>query len=114
MSDSDTPRASHPIRARSVQKIGQELAVAWENGGESYFSLPDLRRHCPCAGCGGEPDVMGRVDRPVNEYTAGSFELLAFEPVGGYAVQLTWGDGHRTGIYSWSFLRRLEAVLRQP
>jgi DUF971 family protein len=114
MSDSDTPQASQPIRARSVQKIGQELAVAWEDGSESYFSLADLRRHCPCATCGGEPDVMGNVVRPVNEYSAGSFELMAFEPVGGYAVQLTWGDGHRTGLYSWQYLRRLEAALPKP
>jgi DUF971 family protein len=29
------------------------------------------------------------------------------EYVGGYAWQPTWGDGHRTGLYSWNYLRKL-------
>lgn len=27
-------------------------------------------------------------------------------PVGNYAVTFTWNDGHKSGIYSWNFLRR--------
>lgn len=74
---------------------------------ESYFPLEILRRACPCAGCGGEPDVLGRVVRPDVQYSAESFVLASFEFVGGYALQPAWGDGHRTGIYSWNYLRRL-------
>jgi DUF971 family protein len=33
--------------------------------------------------------------------------ISAIEPVGHYAVRLTFDDGHDTGIYSWSYLRRL-------
>ncbi len=31
-------------------------------------------------------------------------ELLGLEPVGNYAVQPTFSDGHDTGIYSWDYL----------
>lgn len=65
---------------------------------------------CPCATCGGEPDVLGRVIRPQNEPTPAGFELIAYEVVGGYAIQPVWGDGHRTGIYSWNYLKRLAEV----
>jgi DUF971 family protein len=54
--------------------------------------------------------VLGRVERPDVTYTADSFELRGWDWVGGYAVQLRWGDGHRTGIYSYPYLRRLAAA----
>ena len=96
--------AIHPI---SIQKIGQELAVAWSDASESYLTLEGLRRACPCATCGGEPDVLGKVIRPAVSYSPESFDLTGWEMVGGYGFQPKWGDGHRTGIYSFPYLRRL-------
>jgi len=43
----------------NIKQIGNELAIAWNDGTESYFELENLRRACPCAACGGEPDVLG-------------------------------------------------------
>ena len=34
-------------------------------------------------------------------------EILTVEPIGNYAVKLTFDDMHNTGIYSWSYLREL-------
>ena len=90
-----------------VELIGQELAIQWKDGEETFLSLETLRRACPCAACGGEPDVLGRVDRPPVRYLPESFRLEGFALVGGYALQLRWGDGHSTGIYSFAYLRRL-------
>ena len=98
------------LEPTTLQLIGSELAIAWNDGTESYFAPERLRRACPCASCGGEPDVLGRVDQPDVTYTADSFELRGWDWVGGYAVQLRWGDGHRTGIYSYPYLRRLAAA----
>lgn len=33
--------------------------------------------------------------------------ITRIEPVGNYAVKLIFSDGHSTGIYSWSYLRKL-------
>lgn len=33
--------------------------------------------------------------------------ITAIRPVGNYAVQLVFDDGHDTGIYSWDYLRHL-------
>ena len=102
--------AAMRLEPKAVQLIGSELAIAWNDGTESYLGGEFLRRACPCAACGGEPDVLGHVVRPDVTYTVASFELRAWTFVGGYAIQLTWGDGHRTGIYSYQYLRRLTAA----
>jgi len=36
-----------------------------------------------------------------------SIEIRALEPVGSYAVQPQFSDGHSTGIYSWDYLYEL-------
>jgi len=99
------PIQLQPLR---VDAIGNELAVAWSDGRESFIPLEKLRRACPCASCGGEPDVMGHVQRPHVEYGPRSFELRAFHFVGGYALQPTWNDGHNTGLYTFRQLRALD------
>jgi DUF971 family protein len=91
-----------------VEQIGNELALIWSDGKESYIPLEKLRRACPCASCGGEPDVMGHVHRPHVSYEAKSFELRGFHFVGGYALQPTWNDGHDSGLYPFRLLRCLD------
>tara|TARA_Y100000588_G_scaffold94937_1_gene102977 strand:+ start:2876 stop:3031 length:156 start_codon:yes stop_codon:yes gene_type:complete len=44
---------------------------------------------------------------PETEYTTASFQVRQISMVGGYAVQVAWGDNHATGIYSWELLREL-------
>ncbi len=93
----------------NIQQIGDELAIAWNDGTESFLKFEMLRRACPCAACGGEPDVLGNVSSHQRgiTYTDKSFRLVGFDLVGGYALQPHWADGHRSGIYSFTYLRRL-------
>lgn len=98
------------LEPKNVQLIGDEFAIQWNDGAESYLPLEFLRRACPCAACGGEPDVLGRVVRPEVTYSTESFALAGFEVVGGYALQPRWRDGHNTGLYTFPYLRRLDAA----
>lgn len=98
------------IDAVAVQKVGSELAIAWSDGRESFLPLESLRRACPCAACQGEPDVLGRGERPPEVDAAGKFELMSWQNVGGYALQPRWGDGHQTGLYSYALLRHLSGI----
>ncbi len=95
------------ISPTNIQTIGNEIAIKWNDGTESYLVLEFLRRACPCAGCGGEPDVMGNVQRPDVTYTDASFRLKSYQLIGGYAFQPAWEDGHCTGLYTFDYLRRL-------
>lgn len=95
------------LEPTNIQQIGHDLAIQWNDGAESYLDLQYLRRACPCAACGGEPDVLGNILRPSVSYTDGSFDLMSIGSVGGYALQPRWRDGHDTGLYSFQYLRRL-------
>ena len=98
------------MRPLDLQPIGQELAIKWEDGSESFISLERLRRHCPCAGCQGERDILGTLHKgPERPLTPAAFQLRLITAVGGYAVQPVWGDGHATGIYSFDYLRLVAA-----
>ena len=96
------------MRPQDIQRVGDELAIKWDDGAESYIPLATLRQTCPCAGCKGEMDIMGNLyknpDRPL---AANAFELVRITRVGGYALQPVWADGHDTGIYSFEYLRRV-------
>ncbi len=93
----------------TVRQDEQTLTIAWADGHEVDYSFEGLRRACPCAACRGG---HGRMAEPVDPavWTLPSlqtYELKEVRPAGNYAVQLVWGDGHSTGIWSWRYLREL-------
>src|SRR5512135_2385659 len=89
------------------------LAITWSDGHRIEFPMKFLRDGCPCAHCKGETLLLGKSYRPLQLpiFTPGMFDLKKVEQVGNYAIQLAWGDGHDTGIYSWDYLRQLERDL---
>jgi DUF971 family protein len=94
------------MRLQDIQTIGDELAMKWADGTETYVKLEKLRRHCPCAGCKGETDIMGNLYKtPEKPLPPGAFVLRGWNLVGGYGIQPAWGDGHSTGIFSFDYLR---------
>lgn len=96
------------MRPADIQQIGEELAVKWDDGSESFVQLETLRRCCPCAGCKGEADIMGNVYRnPDKPLPSQAFQLVRIANVGGYAIQPIWGDGHSTGLFSFDYLRKV-------
>ena len=84
------------------------LFLTWSDGHSSRLSLRLLREKCPCAGC--VEEWTGR--RMVNPATIpADIRPLELTPVGRYALQIGWSDGHGTGIYSWDLLRKIEDEL---
>ena len=95
------------MRPTDIQQIGSELAVKWEDGSESFITLEKLRRYCPCAGCQGEVDIMGKLHKaPDKALPPTAFELVRITMVGGYAIQPEWADGHASGLFSFDYLKR--------
>src|SRR5882724_4822847 len=96
------------MRPLDTQQIGKELAIKWDDGGESFIPLEKLRRACPCAGCKGETDIMGNVHKnPEQKLSSAAFQLKRIVSTGGYAIQPAWADGHATGIFSFEYLKRV-------
>ena len=96
------------MKISDLQQIGEELAIKWDDGSESFIKLETLRRCCPCAGCKGEVDIMGNLYKnPDKPYTPNAFQITRLGLVGGYGVQPLWADGHGTGIYSFDYLKNV-------
>ncbi len=86
-----------------------KLLIKWDDNSTSVIKLKYLRDECPCAECKGET-VLFKTYRPVKPVYTNSemYKIKDIKTVGGYAVQITWKDGHDTGIYTWNYLRQLE------
>ena len=91
----------------NVQLIGQEVAIVWDDGVESYFPAEKLRAASPSASNVGERDILGVRYGGDGPKTFPGVQVLGWEHVGNYALRFDFSDGHRTGIYSFDFLRTL-------
>lgn len=78
------------------------LELVYADGHSHQLSAEFLRVHSPSAevrGHGKGQEVLQTGKREV--------KLIDVEPVGNYAVKLSFDDGHDTGIYSWPYLHGL-------
>jgi DUF971 family protein len=78
------------------------MEIIFDDGKRFELSYEFLRVHSPSAevrghGPGQEVLQTGKKD----------MDIVALEPVGTYAVQPRFSDGHSTGIYSWEYLYEL-------
>ncbi len=96
-----TKKEPEPPEAIDVGEAG-EIRVAWAGGPEVAIPAFRLRDLCPCAGCVEEGTGRKLLDPAT---IPADVRPVKIEPVGNYAVQITWSDGHSTGIYSWRTLR---------
>ena len=81
---------------------GRALRVAFDDGASFTLSAEHLRVRSPSA------EVQGH--SPADRKTVGgkrNVAIIAVAPVGNYAVRLDFDDMHRTGIYTWRYLRGL-------
>ena len=95
--------AQETPRAEAVD-VGSDrtISVRWADGKISQVTARQLRIDCPCASCIDEWTGARLLDP---EKVADDVRPVAMEPVGNYAVQIRWSDGHETGIYTWRQLR---------
>ena len=88
----------------TLHKKSRLLEVKFDDG--SHYRLPaEFLRVC-------SPSAEVRGHGPGQETLQTgkrNVEIIALEPVGNYAVQPTFSDGHNTGIYSWDWLHGLGA-----
>jgi DUF971 family protein len=90
-----------PVRVE-LQDDGKRIAVHWQDGRIDAYSAFELRAECPCADCVDEFSGKRLLRR---EDVDPAVSAVAHGPVGRYAIQFQWSDGHRTGIYTYERLR---------
>lgn len=96
-----------------IRRLSQSLSIEWKDGLRSEIPYRILREKCPCARCSAMKQEEGPFRLlPTEEYWK-NLHLVGIQPVGRYAVQLQWSDGHKTGIYTFSFLYELSTDTHQ-
>jgi DUF971 family protein len=91
----------------NVQIIGREVAIAWDDGRETYHPFEALRAASPSASNQGEQDIFGTRYGGDGPRHFPGVEVVGWERVGNYALRFDFSDGHRTGLYSYDYLRKL-------
>ena len=90
-----------PTRIKLHTK-SRQLELEYEGGERYSLSCEYLRVHSPSA------EVRGHSsDAEVLQTGKINVGIKAILPVGNYALQLVFDDGHDTGLYSWSYLHEL-------
>jgi DUF971 family protein len=89
-------------------KKTEALDVAWPDKTAASLPLRFLRKFCPCAGCQGERDILGRTLMPIVKTSYdGPITATSAELVGNYALRIHWSDNHSAGLYTFAYLREL-------
>ena len=86
------------------QQGADRLAITWRDGAETVIAVRDLRLACGCAHCVDEWTGEQRLDP---DSVPADVKPTRIEPVGRYAIQIAWSDGHESGIYPFERLRAL-------
>lgn len=89
-----------PIQAR-LSGDHTVLALTWPDGTTSRLDAAGLR-HASRAASEIRREAEGR--RLVVEH---GLTVASIEPIGNYALRLSFSDGHDRGIYPWGYLREL-------
>ncbi|MBL8330810.1 MAG: DUF971 domain-containing protein [Rubrivivax sp.] len=101
MSATDTQRQP---TALTVHQSSRMLEISFDDGASFRIPFELMRVYSPSAevqGHGPGQEVLQTGKREVG--------IIAIEPVGHYAVQPTFSDGHESGIFSWGYLYDLGA-----
>jgi len=93
----------------NIQLIGQEVAIVWDDGMETYFPFEKLRAASPSASNVGERDILGNLYGGDGPRRFPGVQVVGWERVGNYALRFDFSDGHRTGLYTFDYLRGLAA-----
>jgi ATP-binding protein involved in chromosome partitioning len=87
-----------------VVKRDEGVTVTYADGHVATFALVELRHACPCATCRSLRDLNDELwPRPSSPVP---LTIANAEMHGAWGLNITWNDGHATGIYPFDALRR--------
>ena len=92
------PTAPWPEEIR-LSKSKDSLFVKFDNGYETTLSAELLRVESPSAEVQGHG--IGQKTTPAGK---AEVTISGLEPVGNYAIRISFSDGHNTGLFSWDIL----------
>lgn len=95
----------------NVQIIGEEIAIKWSDDSEDYYPMERLRALSPSAENMGEQDLLGNTYGGDDRKRFPGVKVNGWQQVGGYALLFSFSDGHKTGIFSYQYLKEISRIL---
>lgn len=97
-----------PVRIDKLDS--RKLAIEWSDGVVQQLSFRTLRDGCQCATCNDKrikelDDKKNSVLPILTAAEAQPLDILKMHPVGNYAYNIQFSDGHNTGIFTFELLR---------
>lgn len=102
MTDADRPKDEITPTEIRLDKSKELLIVTFQSGQRYEYSAEYLRVYSPSAEVQGHSEAERKL-----QYGKSGVIITGVEPVGNYAVRITFSDGHQTGFYSWVYLEKL-------
>lgn len=98
----------------SVQEPNK-LLIVWSDGQRREYPFAELRSRCPCATCREKRNAEQEPNpfAVISQTEAQPVRIAGMQPVGNYAYQITFSDGHDTGIFTIDFLRELGQIVAE-
>ncbi len=85
-----------------VHDEGRRLDVIYDDGVTASNSAEKLRVNSPSA------EVQGHSPSQRVVVTGKqNVRIVDLNPIGNYAIQIVFDDGHNTGLFTWDYLREL-------
>ena len=101
MSEAENTDLHVPSEIR-LDKSKELLRVSFLSGEEFEYSAEFLRVFSPSAEVQGHSEAERKL-----QWGKSGVIIIGVKPVGNYAVRIEFSDGHRTGLYSWTYLHHL-------
>ncbi len=92
---------------KTLEIVGNGIAVIWPDGREDFLTGEFLRERSPSAENMGEVDILGQKWGGDGPRVFPGVSVTQWQKVGNYAVSFEFSDGHKTGIFSWAYLRKI-------
>ena len=89
---------------------GKKLVITWSDGETREIAFGELRKACPCASCREQAQGAAQPSgglQVISMAEAQPLKIQAMNPVGNYAYNIEFSDGHDTGIFTLELLREL-------
>ena len=103
------------IPQRITRPDDRTIRITWSDGQQRDYRAVELRAACPCATCrekrsasDAAPANLLPVLSPAETQPA---RVAGMRPVGNYAYNIQFNDGHDTGIFTFEFLRNAGAAV---
>lgn len=86
------------------------VRIVWSDGESRDYTAAELREACPCATC---REKRSAPPPPANQLMvlsaaeARPLTIRGMRPVGAYAYNIAFGDGHDSGLFTFERLRGL-------